>query len=223
MSRCITSAALVVSTTSFEQQYGNCIAAEFDTLVCAFTMTKATLKLTPHMWASLMLGVVLLQAQTAAIQDLASQLSDSTHVNSRQGAELSAKEAQVEKLDGELTAKQAQVKRLDGELSEQQGQVHQLQTLASEKTSEVERLTPQLAEKQGDIEKREGVMRQFATHLRSSQQQVAAEKQDKDSAVHAYSLVAQVLHCFSLLSSCFVWLCSCTSQHNKSSLGTFAE
>ncbi len=121
---------------------------------------------------------MLLQVQTAAVEDLTAQLSISTSLTSRQQAELSAKEAQV--------------KRLDGELSEQQDQVHQLQTLASEKTSEVERLTAQLAEKQGDIEKREGVMRQFATHLRSSQQQVAAEKQEKDSAVQAYSLVAQV-------------------------------
>ena len=135
---------------------------------------------------------MLLQVQTAAVEDVTAQLCDSTSLTSRQQAELSAKEAQV--------------KRLDGELSEQQGQVHHLQTLASEKTNEVERLTAQLAEKQGDIEKREGVMRQFATRLRSSQQQVAAEKQEKDSAVHAYSLVAQVYiglaRCLAVVVTC---------------------
>ncbi len=122
--------------------------------------------------------VVLLQAQTAAVEDLASQLSDSNAVNSRQEAELSAKEAQV--------------KRLDGELSEQQAQVHQLQTLASEKTSELERLTALIAEKQSVIENKEGYIGKVLNRLRSSQQELSAEQKEKASAVHAYSLVAQV-------------------------------
>ena len=136
--------------------------------------------------------VMLLQVQTAAVEDLTAQLSTSISVNLRQEAELSAKEAQVKRLDGELSAKEAQIQRLDDELSEQQGQVHQLHTLASEKTSEVERLTAQLAEKESDIEKREGVLRKFADRLTSSQQEVAAERQKRASAAQAHFTAAQV-------------------------------
>jgi len=138
--------------------------------------------------------VVLLQAQTAAVQDLASQLSDSTRVNSRQEAGLSAKEAQVQ--------------RLNGKLSEQQAQVHQLQTLASEKECEVERLTAVLAEKQKD---QQGQLEKFANRLRSIQQELSAEQQERASAALAHSADAQVGN---NLACCLVDVvtCDCPSQ-----------
>jgi len=149
--------------------------------------------------------IVLLQAHNAAVQDLTSQLSNGTSVNSRQKAELSTQEAQVQ--------------RLDGELSEQQGQVQQLQSLVSEKQFELQRLS---AEKQSVIEDQQGMIGTLGDRLTSSQQEVSAAQQEKASAAHAHSAAAQVC---SVLACCLavVLTCNCTSQYSRLSLGTFVQ
>jgi len=94
---------------------------------------------------------VLLQAHKPAVQELTSQLSESTSVTMRQKAELSTKEVHLQ--------------RLDGKLSEQQTKMTQLQSSVSKDRSEVQRLTAQLEEKQSLVEGMQDVVESLGTRL----------------------------------------------------------
>jgi len=72
------------------------------------------------------------------------------------------------------------------------GLVDAYNVLLQAQNTELQRVTAQLAEKQCVVEVKQAEIGKLGDCLTSSQQEVAAEKQEKDSAVHAYSLVAQV-------------------------------
>jgi len=103
---------------------------------------------------------VLLQAHKSAVQELTSQLSESTSVTMRQKAELSTKEVHLQ--------------RLDGKLSEQQTKMTQLQSSVSKDRSEVQRLTAQLEEKQSLVEGKQDVVESLGTRLTASIEEVSA-------------------------------------------------
>ena len=145
---------------------------------------------------------MLLQAHKPAVQELTSQLSESTSVTMRQKAELSTKEVHLQ--------------RLDGKLSEQQTKMKQLQSSVSKDRSEVQRLTAQLEEKQSLVEGKQDVVESLGTRLTASIEEVSAVHKELASATHAHGTDAQVCNmhaCFlvPLLQLLVLW-CICSTS-----------
>jgi chromosome segregation ATPase len=126
-----------------------------------------------------------MQAHKSAVQELTSQLSESTSVTKRQKAELFIKEVLVQ--------------RLDGELSQQQTKVGQLQSLVSKTRSEVQRLTAKLAEKQSEVEGKQAVIENLGSRLTASIEEVSTVHKEMAGAQHTYNTDAQVCN----IHACF--------------------